>query len=93
VTWYISLVCEGREKSALAFSTIMTIYTLDTYVFQRRLLNPSREVIDKLIIDAGNKNVNLIGNDAMSMPLFECQEKPLDNSVYGIKWIKNNVTD
>jgi hypothetical protein len=71
----------------------MTIYTIDMHVYARRLLTPTVKDIDELIIAGGNIRTALIGNDGMSRPLFDCECKPVDSDVYGVKWIRKELAD
>jgi len=71
----------------------MTLYTLDMHTFTRRLLNPSEAQIKELIVLGGNNRFAFVGNDVLSMPMFECIYKPVDSEIHGVKWVTMNTTD
>lgn len=67
------------------------LYTLDpTYVI-RAVVLPSAQDIVNMIWEAGNDQFNHVGFSAVGLPVIECDIKPADSEIMGIRWITNEI--
>lgn len=70
----------------------MGVYTIHIAAYSRRFLDPSEDIVRKLMVDAGNETFKQLGQGPMGQPIFECENKPVDSTIHGLKWIKvNNI--